>query len=205
MKTKHLILTVLLAALIVAPLALAAPGDGPRGPRDGQDGQQGQGPRGEGRMGMRPQGPGRGGNLAQMLQGRLGKELNLTDEQKEAIKTIADESKTALQEGRQAAQDAMQALHEAADSGTEAEIIAAGKAAGDALTQQALNKATVSNKIKAELTDEQLAKLEELKAEMKERFEQRRQERGDGDGPQRGKGRRGEHRGRKQSPEDDDN
>lgn len=189
MKTKTLTITFILAAIILAPLALAAPDDGPRRPRGNQDSWQGQGPRGggeQGRRGMR-QGPGGGGNFAQMLLGRMGKKLELTEEQKEAIEAIAEEAETEMKESREAVREAMKALHEAAENGSEAEIIAAGKAAGDALTQQALNKAAVSKKIKAELTEEQIAKLEEMKAKMKERMQQRQQE---GDGS-RGKGRRG--------------
>ena len=54
---------------------------------------------------------------------------------------------------------------------------AAGKAAGDALTKQALQRAQVSKKVNAVLTEEQRAKLEEMKAQMKERMQQRMGER----------------------------
>ncbi len=178
MTTKKLTILVVLAAVILTPMALAAPENGPGG---------GRGPRGEGRMGMRPQG-GRGGGMAQMLLGRMGEELNLTEAQKESIKAIADESGPAVQEDRQAVRDAMQALNDAADNGDEAAIKAAGKAAGDALTQQALKRAAVSKKIKAVLTDEQNKKLQELRAQMQERAAQMRQNRGDGQGQGRGQG-----------------
>ena len=187
MKTKTLIMTVALIAVILAPVALAAP-DGPRGPRGG-----GGGP-GQGRGGF----GGGGGNIAQMILGRMGEELNLTDEQKASITKIAEDSRTTNQENRQAVQEAMEALNKAADKGTEAEIIAAGKAAGDALTKQALQRAETSKKVKAVLTDEQNAKLEELKTQMQQRMEQMRQQRreqrqnGKGEGPRRRRNGRGE-------------
>ena len=205
MKAKTLTIALILTAVLLAPLAWAEPEDGPRGDRDGwrRQGQGSRGGRDQGHPGMR-QGPGGGGNFAQMLLGRMGEKLDLTDEQKKAIKTIAEEAKTDIQEGREAVREAMKALHEAAENGTEAEIIAAGKAAGDALTEQALNRAGVAKKIKAELTEEQIAQLKEMKAKMKERMQQRRQQMQDGDGPHRdkGKGRRGRRGPRPEGDED---
>jgi Spy/CpxP family protein refolding chaperone len=187
MKTRTLIITLILTAVILVPLALAVPKDCPRNDQGGP----GQGSRKEDRPRM-GQGPG-GGSLAQMLLGRMGQELNLTDEQKESIKKIAEETKTSIEEDREAVQKVMQTLREATENGTEAEIIAAGKAVGDTLTQKALNQAAVVKKVKALLTEEQLVKLEEMKAKMKERMQQRRQQMQEGDGPRHRYGNKDHH------------
>jgi len=203
MKTKHLILIVLLAVLILAPLALAAPENSSRGPRGGQDGSgQGQGP-----MAMGPQNPGSGGNIAQMLLGRMGERLGLSNEQKKNIKAIAKKAKRKMKENREAIQKAMQAFQKATEDGTEAEIIAAGKVAGDALIEQALNRSAVAKKIKAELTEKQNAQLKEMKTKMKKRMQQMQQNRGQqnaglgrGEGPRNSEGRFGGGRGERRGP-----
>lgn len=177
MKTKTLMIGLILLALIAAPLAMAEPEGGPRdgrGPRDG-------GPRG-GRMygGGGPRGGmyggGFGGGFGQMLLGRMAEKLGLTDDQKTQIKAIVEANKDNVEESRQAIQEAMKALHQAAEGGVESEIIATGKALGDAFTEQALQRANIAKQIKEVLTDEQLAQLEEMKAGMKERMQQRRQQ-----------------------------
>lgn len=174
MKTKTLIITVILVAAIVAPLALAAPEDGPR--NRGPQGLRGNFDRPGMGMGMGD------GNFAQAVLGKMGEELNLTDEQKESIKKIAEESRAAGQENRQAIQKAMQTLNEAAEKGDEAEITAAGKAVGDAFTKQALNRVETTKKVKAVLTEEQIVKLDEIKSKMKEQMQQRREKMRDGEG-----------------------
>ncbi|MHC4783995.1 MAG: hypothetical protein ACYTE0_13250, partial [Planctomycetota bacterium] len=89
----------------------------------------------------------------------------------------------------------------ATEDGTEAEIIAAGKELGDALTNQALQKSATMKAVKAVLTEEQVAQLVEIKAEMKERMQQRR-EKGQ-DGP-RGKGRGQRPGGRQRLPQEEE-
>lgn len=197
MKTKTLIITLILAAVILVPLALAVPKGGPRGGQ-GQGGQVGQ--RGQGQGAQRGQGQGamartrdpRGGDFAQMLLGRMSQELNLSNEQKEKIKAISKKSGAEAQKSRKVVYEAMQVLNEAAEEGTEAKIIAAGKSVGEAMTQQALEKAAVIKIIKAELSKEQLTKLAESQAKMKERIQQMVQDRG-----QRGEGDASQKRGSK--------
>lgn len=192
MKTKTLMIGLVLTAVILAPLAIAADEDDPpRGPRSSGF----QRPAGPGQR------PGRGfrGDLARQLMGRLGERLALTDEQKEQIRSITESNQEKAEETRKAVRETMQALNQAAQKGVEAEIIAAGKAAGDALTQQALHRAAVAKEVKAVLTEEQLTKLEEIRAEMRERMQRRLEE---GPGP------RGARRGQRgprppQTPEEE--
>jgi Spy/CpxP family protein refolding chaperone len=129
-----------------------------------------------------------------MLLGRVGERLELTDEQREQIKAVLEESKPT--DTKDTIAEAMKALREATAGGKEAEIIAAGKAVGDAFTQRALKQAETMKKIKEILTDEQKVKLEEIQAKMKERMQQRRE--GNFDGPPRRRnnsGRDGDDRG----------
>jgi Spy/CpxP family protein refolding chaperone len=112
--------------------------------------------------------PGMGqGDIGQFILGRMGDRLELTEEQRTEIKGIFEDSKEDRQALRATVQEAMKALHEAAQDGTEAEIIAAGKALGDAHTNQALQKSATMKSVKAVLTDEQVAQLDEIKAEMR--------------------------------------
>ena len=222
MKTKTLMIGLILMAVILAPLAMAAEEDNPRGQRGPRGEGRQFGPRSQGGPQGRFQGPGgpagpggMGGDLAGLLLGRLGNRLNLTEEQEEQIKAIVEANKENMKKAHEATREAMQALNEAADGGVEAEIIAAGKAVGDAFTEQALQRANIAKQVKAVLTEEQLAKLEELKEQMKQRLQQRHQGRpGDGQGPRAGRGQgprggRGEGQGprggrRGPGPEQDD-
>ena len=190
MRMKTLAISVLLLAVVLAPLAMAAEEPVRRGPRGDFHGRTG------GFGGH----PGMGG----FLLGRMADRLELTEEQRAEIKAVTEGTRPEAEEARKAVGEAMKALHEATDGGTEAEIIAAGKAVGDTFTQQALLRATTTKQIKEVLTDEQLAKLEELKAEMRERMEQRRK---DGNGPRRPSGKGGKEgrdgQRRRQRPDQD--
>ncbi|MEN8126790.1 MAG: Spy/CpxP family protein refolding chaperone [Planctomycetota bacterium] len=185
MKTKTLTISILLLAMVLTPLAMAQPGGGPRG---------GHGPRGGGYGGH----PGPSGDMGGFLLGRLADKLELTEEQRAEIKAIMEGTQPEAQEAREAVGEAMKALHEATADGTEAEIVAAGKAVGDAMTEQALLRAATMKQIKEVLTDEQLAKFEELKAEMRERMQQRREE----GGPRQGGKRHGGHGGGRRGPQE---
>ena len=182
MKTKTLAISILLLAVVLTPLAMAEE-PAPRGPRGGQ----GRGGRPSGFGGH----PGMGqGDIGQFILERMGDRLELTEEQRTEIKGIFEDSKEDRQALRATVQEAMKALHEAAQDGTEAEIIAAGKALGDAHTNQALQKSATMKSVKAVLTDEQVAQLDEIKAEMKERMQQRREKGQDGPRGKRNKGRK---------------
>ncbi|OQY08057.1 MAG: hypothetical protein B6I25_00125 [Planctomycetales bacterium 4572_13] len=182
MKTKTLAISVLLLAIVLTPLTMAE--SGRRGPRGGRE-----------RDGFRGH-PGMGGDRGGFLLGRMADKLDLTEEQRADIKAITEEAKP--EESRQAVRKAIKTLHEATANGTEAEIIAAGKAVGDAFTEQALLRAATMKEVKKILTDEQLAQFEERKAEMKERMQQRRK---DGDGPHGKRGEGGRHN--RQQPDQD--
>ena len=173
MKTRTLTLSILLLAVILAPLAMAQRGP-QRGPGSGEcpDSQRpgGFGGRQGGGFGGHP-GMGRG-DMGQFLLGRMGDKLGLTEEQRTEIKGILENCKENQEATKGTIQEGMKALHEAAEDGTEAEIIAAGKALGDALTNQALQKSATMKAVKAVLTDEQVAQLDEIKAGMKERMQQ---------------------------------
>ena len=182
MKTRKLTITLILAAIILAPLALAAAEENPRGSKK----ERGRPPRQK--PTSRPAPPTRGsarGDLAQMLLGPMGQKLKLTDEQQKKIKAISEDSKTTILEGRKAVQKATLAWREAVEEGTEAKIIAAGKTVGDAFTQQGLKKAAVTRNIKAELTKEQLLKFKELQAKRKEQMQRRPVPRGKADDPKK--------------------
>ena len=200
MKTRTLTISILLLAIVLAPLAMAEPGQ--RGPRSGQGGRE----RGDfqGRPGGFGGHPGMGGDMGGFLLGRLADKLELTEEQRAEIKAITEGTRLEAEEAREAVREAMKALHEATAGGIEAEIIAAGKAVGDTMTEQALLRATTMKQIKEVLTDEQLAEFEELKAEMRERMQQQRK---DGDGPRskrgEGEGKRRDGQRRRERPEQD--
>ena len=189
MKTQTLTISILLLAIVLAPLAVAEPDQ--RGPRGDQGGRE----RGDfhGRTGGFGGHPGMGGGMGGFLLGRLADRLELTEAQRAEIKAIMEGTRSEAEEARKAVGEAMKALHEATADGTEAEIIAAGKAVGDTLTEQALLRATITKQIKEILTEEQLAQFEELKAQMKERMQQYRK----GEGKPRGERGEGEGRGQK--------
>ena len=100
-------------------------------------------------------------------------QLDLTEEQKEKIKSIREANRTQTQEARQAVRQANMSLQEAIESGSDAEIIAAGKVLGEAYGKQGVLRAQTERKIEAILTPEQQAKMKELKAQMRERMQQR--------------------------------
>ena len=89
MKTRTLTISILLLAVVLAPLAMAAEEPARRGGRGGQGGPGG--PRGEfrgapGRAGMGMYGG--QGDIGRMLLGRAAERLELTQEQKDQIKEI---------------------------------------------------------------------------------------------------------------------
>ena len=188
MKTRTLAISILLLAIVLTPLAMGAEDRAPRGPRGPQAGpRQGRGG-GMGGMGMF----GGQGDITRMLMGRFGERLGLTEEQKTAIKEIADANKEKATEAGKAVREAIQGLNKAANEGETADIEAAGKAVGDAFTKQALQRAATTKAVKGVLTEEQQAKLEELKTEMKDRMQQRMQQGPDGArGGKRGQGGKG--------------
>jgi len=150
-----LVLTVLLGLVLAGP---GRHGRRPRGgPRSFDDRAGGFGP------GSRQfEGHGERGML------RMLGRLDLTDGQKESIKQITEASKEKNKTAAEAVGEARKALHEAVAKGDETAIRNAATNLGNVLGDQAVLRAQTMSSIKAVLTLEQLKKLEELKATMKE-------------------------------------
>jgi Spy/CpxP family protein refolding chaperone len=105
-----------------------------------------------------PLGPGQGAGFG-LLAGRL----QLTDEQKAAIKNIFEQAQEEAQAAQEAVAEAQNGLHEAVRSGaTEEEIKAAGSALGTAIGNRAAIHARTLTAAKAALTAEQLQELEKI-------------------------------------------
>jgi Spy/CpxP family protein refolding chaperone len=91
--------------------------------------------------------------------------LDLTDEQRELIEEILDEARPDMEAAQEAVAEASTVLREAVMQGADEDTIrAAASALGDAIGDQAVLKARTMASIKAVLTEEQLAELEELLA-----------------------------------------
>jgi Spy/CpxP family protein refolding chaperone len=118
-----------------------------------------------------------GSDMAALVSSQMGEEtLGLTKEQKTKIKAISEENRPKSLKLTEDLHKALQVLKEAPDTGDEARIRAAGKAAGDALTEEALQHADIAKKVKAILTAEQLAKVQELRTQMVERMMPQKQQ-----------------------------
>lgn len=125
-----------------------------------------QGPMGgPGGPGMR--GPGMGGGIP--LLGML-RQLDLTTDQQTAVKAIMDKSRDAAQAAEKALAEAQKAFHDAvAADANEPAIRTAATAVATAMGNQAVLKVKTSTAIKALLTADQLKKLTDLQAQMKNR------------------------------------
>jgi Spy/CpxP family protein refolding chaperone len=123
--------------------------------------------------------------------------LDLTDEQKEAIKGILQDGKEQAEAAGKAVAEAHKALHQAVLEGAdEAAIRTAAKVVGEAIGDQAVQKANISGSVKEVLTEEQRAELEELLGKLKERAQEFREKMQDPElrerlEQRRGRGRRG--------------
>jgi periplasmic protein CpxP/Spy len=151
------------------------------GPRSSQDGQ---GPVGPGRGGMMggpgmmrgggPGGPGMMGGPGGMLGmfGRGMRELNLTDAQREQIRTIAGSHKADFDAIGERMRTAREALHDATTAGTADEATIRAKAAAVAAVDAdvAVLQWKLHTEVSAILTPEQLQKAKELRETMKERM-----------------------------------
>lgn len=181
MKYKAALLVMLVAAL-AATVVFGAVRGTPRGRGPGI-GMQSEPPtevpeRSFGRGSGGPSGPsGRGGpGRGMMLLGAL-RGLDLTEDQKAAVQEILqdEDAQAARQAAGEGVREAMKALHEAtralAEGDPEATVEAVTDAAavlGEAMATQALLQAETLAAIKGLLTDEQLAKLAEMKAKAAE-------------------------------------
>lgn len=168
-----LTLAALLGLLALAPAVLAQPGQ--RG-----DHHRGDGPgfhRGGGHHG----GGHHGGGILHGLRG-----LDLTDTQKEEVRSILEASREDNADTRQALREARKALHEAVQATPfdEAGVRVAAATLADLEADQAVERARTFNAVYDVLTPEQRTELAELRAEAderrqerRERFRERRQER----------------------------
>ncbi len=166
-KTGGKKVTVLILAMaVLAGQAFAGPGGRGRGPRGGPVFGPGMpGPQvGAGLVSAKASAEARHPMMLRwILQG-----LDLTDEQIEAIKQVHETNKEAMQAAQKAVGEGAKALHEAVLQGNEADIRAAATNLGNAIGQCALLRAATMASIKAVLTAEQQAKLEQLQSRMKQ-------------------------------------
>lgn len=158
---------VLVAAGLVAALAggtAVAIAQPPQGGGAGIGGP-GRGPRGGG-----PRGFG-GADLG--LRG-----VDLTDAQKEQLRTIMESHKQELEQVRTKMREAHQGLAAAVDAQTvdEATIRARSTTLATAMADEAILRAKVRAEVQGILTAEQLQKMQERKAEMQKRREGRKQQ-----------------------------
>lgn len=192
---KHLIPTLLLV-LTLGLIAEAQPGPGGFGRGRGM--QQGPNRRGPqmGRMDREGPGPGpRQAGAPGMRIAQLLRQLDLTQDQHEAIRKILDAHKDAAQASQQAVQKARQSLHEAVtQEADDVSIRAIATTLAQAVGDQAIEQVAVTKEIKGVLTAEQKEKLAALIKQAPEdrpggpRGRQGRMGRGLGNGPQWGPG-----------------
>lgn len=151
-------------------------GFGGPGGRGGPFGRGGRGPGGPGMPG-RPGGPmgGPGDVLGPMMLGRL----DLSDAQKEQVRTIVESHQDELRGLGQRGMNARQTLEAAvtADVFDEGAIRTSAAEVGAVEADMAVARARISAEVYQILTAEQQAKLKELRAQMRERMESRRERR----------------------------
>ena len=165
-RSKFLSILALFAAFAMFSMNAAAQDDSGQPAKDGTavpqkpDGKRfGRRPHGEGFRGERG---GRGG----MMRGMRG--VNLTDAQKEQIRSVRESSKP-----DQATMQEMKTLRDAKRNGT---LTPEQQQRMKALHQQTRAQGeSVHKQIMAILTPEQLQQIEQNKQEMKKKFEERRQ------------------------------
>jgi periplasmic protein CpxP/Spy len=147
-----------LAAITIAATVLTGgavttmaqpPQGGPGGPRAGR-----MGPGGPGRFGM----PGL-------------RAVDLTDAQKDQIKTISESHRDEMRQVGERLREAQRALDVATESGTvnEADIRSKSTALASAMADGAILRAKVNAEILNVLTPEQQQKLQEFRSQMQER------------------------------------
>ena len=163
--------------------------------RQGQDPGQGQGPGMMGRgMGMRggPGGPGGGPGGPLGFLGPAMRELNLTEAQREQIRTIAQSHQEEMKAVQERMGTARKALDDAitADQIDENAIRAAATTVGAVEADAAVLRANVHQAAWKVLTPEQQQKAKELKSQMEQQMKNGRGGRGgrgrmeQGQGPQ---------------------
>jgi protein CpxP len=148
--------------------------------------QPGLGPDGGGHMGPRGKGPGGpggpGGRMAGPLGGLLGLHpdlplaaLNLTDAQREQVRTILQGHRDEGRALATRAQTALEALRKASEGTVdEGAIGQQGQALGAVIAEAAVLRARVRSEVFAILTPEQQAEATKIQAERRTRMQERR-------------------------------
>lgn len=111
--------------------------------------------------------------------GMMFRRLDLTEDQKAQMKSIREASKTATAPLREAMKANRQKLTEATANGAfdEAQVTAIANEGAAIKAQMTVQREKVKSQIFAILTAEQKAKAAEMKATMKQRFQERRNKR----------------------------
>lgn len=119
-----------------------------------------------------------GPDIDRMVE-HLSRRFELDERQELAIRKIVDAAKPEAEAFRQQARSDRQAMHEldVADAEYDAKLQDYASRNGELATQMTLLHGRVMAKVKAELTDEQRAKLSELRDGMHERFMHHRRSR----------------------------
>ena len=100
------------------------------------------------------------------------RELNLTDAQKEQVRTILQEARSTGV--RQRLMEARKTFQDSVDNGAkEDELSELAEQIGDAERDAAMEMASIQSKIQAILTDEQRQELKKLKAEARQKMQER--------------------------------
>jgi Spy/CpxP family protein refolding chaperone len=112
--------------------------------------------------------------------GRLAEKLNLSDEQKAQIKQIRETSKAKVQPLRENMKSIRQQLNAATADGNfnEAQVQALAAQQANIMAQLTVEKERTKSQTYAILTPEQQTQAKALKEQMKERFKDRKERRG---------------------------
>ena len=155
---RHGILAAVIASLLILGLSTAMASAEPNGPPGRHPMREGGGPV----MRHVPGGP-------EGLIGVIMNALDLTDDQRQQIQTVLEDTRDETQAARQAVEKARQGLEEAVNNdANEAVIRTCAAAVGTALGDEAILRVTTMTRVRAVLTAEQLAKLQEIVAEMRQ-------------------------------------
>lgn len=119
---------------------------------------------------------GKRGKRGKRMMGRLFRQLDLTDEQKAQMKEIKQASREKVQPLRQQMRENRQQLRQATENGNfdEATVTAIAAQQGQIHAQLIVEKQKVKTQMYNVLTTEQKNKLAELKAQFKQKMEERK-------------------------------
>lgn len=123
-----------------------------------------------------PGGPGGPGGAFGPLHVELLRGLDLSETQREQVRTIMTSHRDEAQALQQRQQAAMRALQEATEGTDEAAIRQQGEAVGTVIADAAVLRSKVRAEVWAVLTPEQQAKAEQLRAERKTRMAERQKQ-----------------------------